>query len=220
MDTTFLYRKIVDKSVLFQGFTIPVKFHSLFRTFLGEVPHGDSQKVKLLLDGELYDCIYTNQGFDKSKWNNHSDIIQFRYDSNQSLIKKIQNIFCKTYNYIMNEVSNRPSNTRTYIKVPENIQEFIQIHATQIANVFELECITCNEICIAKEELINIPEQTFEDNSIWTKTDPTANIILSNTLRHIRKLDTSIGKSLKRLYDYRCQMTGEKCGDEYAISVI
>ena len=27
MDTTFLYRKMVDKSVLFQGFTIPVKYH-------------------------------------------------------------------------------------------------------------------------------------------------------------------------------------------------
>lgn len=39
-------------------------------------------------------------------------------------------------------------------------------------------------------------------------------------LRRIRQLDRSIGYSLKRLYDFRCQMTGERIGSEYDALVV
>lgn len=39
-------------------------------------------------------------------------------------------------------------------------------------------------------------------------------------LQKIRHIDRSIGDSLKRLYDYRCQMTGEKVGEPYDAFVV
>ena len=39
-------------------------------------------------------------------------------------------------------------------------------------------------------------------------------------LQKIRQLDRSIGDSLKQLYNYRCQMTGEKVGNEYNALVV
>lgn len=36
----------------------------------------------------------------------------------------------------------------------------------------------------------------------------------------MRHLDRSIGDSLKLLYDYRCQMTGERIGDNYDALVV
>lgn len=50
--------------------------------------------------------------------------------------------------------------------------------------------------------------------------DPNAGIKERTAIQRIRQLDRSIGDSLKLLYDYRCQMTGEKVGDEYNALVV
>lgn len=52
--------------------------------------------------------------------------------------------------------------------------------------------------------------ETFEP-----REDKSAGIKHVTRLQKVRQLDCSIGDSLKLLYDYRCQMTGEKVGDEY-----
>ena len=57
--------------------------------------------------------------------------------------------------------------------------------------------------------------ETFEP-----REDKNAAIKQVTRLQKVRQLDRSIGDSLKLLYDYRCQMTGEKVGDEYHVLVV
>ena len=38
--------------------------------------------------------------------------------------------------------------------------------------------------------------------------------------RKVRKLDKSIGDTLKKFYDYRCQLTGERIGEPYSARVV
>ena len=57
--------------------------------------------------------------------------------------------------------------------------------------------------------------ETFEP-----REDKCAGIKQVTRLQKVRQLDRSIGDSLKLLYDYRCQMTGEKVGDEYNALVV
>ena len=52
------------------------------------------------------------------------------------------------------------------------------------------------------------------------REDKSAGIKQVTRLQKVRQLDCSIGDSLKLLYDYHCQMTGEKVGDEYNALVV
>ena len=52
------------------------------------------------------------------------------------------------------------------------------------------------------------------------REDKNASIKQMTRLQKVRQLDRSIGDSLKLLYNYRCQMTGEKVGDEYNALVV
>ena len=64
-------------------------------------------------------------------------------------------------------------------------------------------------------EIKNYSEYDFEN-----ATDDTSGYRISATMRKIRKLDRSIGDSLKCLYDFRCQITGEAIGNEYGLPVV
>ena len=61
-------------------------------------------------------------------------------------------------------------------------------------------------------------EEEFEMAVV--RTDPHAAIKVKQKLVKIRQLDTSIGDSLKRVYGYRCQMTGEFVGEQYGVGVV
>ena len=87
MDTVLL-QKEVDKSVLYQGMSIPKVYQQLFMDKLGiPLSHGQSCPIKLLIDGERYDAQIKNQDFDQDKFAGHTDILQIRY-SEQSPIAK------------------------------------------------------------------------------------------------------------------------------------
>ena len=62
-------------------------------------------------------------------------------------------------------------------------------------------------------------ELDFE-NAFEAREDANAGIREISGIRRIRQLDRSIGDSLKRLYDFRCQMTGERIGSEYDVLVV
>lgn len=139
----FLYQKLIDRSTLRQGFQIPVEFHHLLKAMPGGMPkYGETRSVKVLIDGVGYDAQLKNQGFDRTKYDGHADVIQIMYNEGSALVKRLREMFCSTWSYEM---------TR---------------------------------------------------------------------LQKIRHIDRSIGDSLKRLYDYRCQMTGEKVGEPYDVFVV
>jgi Rad3-related DNA helicase len=215
----FIYSKIVDKSLLWDGFSIPAQYHKIFHMLVPAISeHGENVNVKILIDGDLYDAQLKNIAFDQDTWEGHADIIQFRYSPQSSLSKKLRQIFSSTHQHIAQERVNRHPGDRRRIIVPEELQEFIYINATTQNNIFALDYVTCNEEQALRHDIKSISEDVFETLSIDALKDE--NTGFSQAVRKVRKLDKSIGDTLKKLYDYRCQLTGERIGDQYSAHVV
>lgn len=216
----FLYQKLIDRSTLRQGFQIPVAFHHLLKAMPGGMPqHGETRNVKVIVDGIEYDAQLKNQGFDRKKYESHSDVIQIRYSEGSDLVKRLREVFFSTWNYV-ESVKNLPENIdrKVTIRIPEGQQEFLALSATDLPNVFLADCITTAvkaEVRTVVGKMAELDFETFEP-----REDKGAGIKHVTRLQKVRQLDRSIGDSLKLLYDYRCQMTGEKVGDEYNALVV
>ena len=97
----FIYQKQIDRSTLRQGFQIPVEFHNLMSAIPGGMPrHGETRNIKILIDGVAYDAQLKNQGFDRSKYNGHADVLQVRYNEGSAIAKILREIFSSTWNYV------------------------------------------------------------------------------------------------------------------------
>lgn len=215
----FIYSKIVDKSVLWDGFSIPSQYHKIFQMLVPTIgEHGENVNIKILIDGEFYDAQLKNIAFNQDTWEGHGDIIQFRYTPQSPLSKKLRQIFSVSDQCIQQERANRQPGDRKRIVVPKDLQEYIYINATTQNNVFALDYVTCNEEHAIKKDIQSIPEDVFEALPVEELTD--SNTGYTQAIRKVRKLDKSIGDTLKRYYDYRCQITGEKIGDQYSANVV
>ena len=216
----FIYQKQIDRSTLRQGFQIPVEFHNLMSAIPGGMPrHGETRNIKILIDGVAYDAQLKNQGFDRSKYNGHADVLQVRYNEGSAIAKILREIFSSTWNYV-EQIKNLPENInrKFTIRIPEEHQEFLALSSTNLPNVFVADCITT----ALKAEIINeirmqseLDFETFEP-----REDKNATIKQILGMQKVRQLDRSIGDSLKHLYDYRCQMTGDKIGESYGTMVV
>lgn len=101
----FLYQKLIDRSSLRQGFQIPVEFHHLLKAMPGGMPqHGETRSVKVVIDGVGYDAQLKNQGFDRSKYDGHADVIQIRYSEGSALVKRLREVL-RTYRRTSTESS-------------------------------------------------------------------------------------------------------------------
>ena len=216
----FTFQKSVDRSTLRQGFQIPVEFHPLLDMTPGGMPNrGEVRAIKVLVDGVEYDAQLKNQPFDQDKYEGHADVVQVRYSENSPLSKKLRETYKATWNYV-EYIKNLPENiSRKFtIKVPEEQQEFLVLCATELPDVFVAECVTLDmrkqlgvEVC----EMSELDFETFEP-----REDRNASIKEMACLKKVRLLDRSIGDSLKQLYDFRCQMTGEKIGERFDVNVV
>ncbi len=216
----FLYQKTIDRSALRQGFQIPVEFHSVLQAMPGGMPtHGETRSIKIMIDGVEYDAFLKNQGFDRDKYEGHAEVIQIRYNEGAPIVKRLREVFCSTWKYVEN-IKNLPENInrKFTIRIPEGQQEFLALSTTDIPNVFVADCITTAVKAAVKAEVRAMTELDFE--TFEPREDKYAAIKQVTRLQKVRQLDRSIGDSLKLLYDYRCQMTGEKIGDEYNALVV
>ena len=216
----FLYQKLIDRSTLRQGFQIPVEFHHLLKAMPGGMPqHGETRNVKVVIDGVGYDAQLKNQGFDRLKYDGHADVIQIRYSEGSELVKRLREVFSSTWNYV-ESIKNMPENInrKFTIRIPEEHQEFLALSTTDLPNVFVADCITTAVKTEVRTEVGKMSELDFE--TFEPREDKSASIKHVTRLQKVRQLDRSIGDSLKLLYDYRCQMTGEKVGDEYNALVV
>lgn len=214
---TFLFKHAVDLSLLTNGFNIPTTFHQLVYSLPGGVlNHGESREIKVLIDGEEYTTKLYNIGFDKEKYPEHPDLLQVRYSLSSPIAKKLQSIFSEDYQYLL-EARNM-AGPRRQIRLPEDNHDEIVFSGTTIADVFILDCIKTEEREQVSKEIRQMSELDFETFEL--REDNTASIKEVTRLQKIRQLDRSIGDSLKMLYDYRCQMTGEKVGESYSAMVV
>jgi len=210
MDDFFIMQKKVDKSVLFQGMTIPQIFHEVFYHKLGfRLKHGESAKVKVLLHGAEYEIKVTNLGFDKNKYSTHQDILQVRYDSNHKLIQALRTYFVNTWNCLLDYKAQK----NTFRGFQSLQEEYLAIYAVDGTMLFE--CISSTEYTNGIQAVQRMEEIAFE-----TQQDDNAYIEQKIGLKKIRHLSRGIGNSLKELYGYRCQICGEYIGEKYGSKLI
>ena len=69
-----------------------------------------------------------------------------------------------------------------------------------------------------KNEISKQSELDFE--TLEFREDKNTSIKEMTRLQKVRQLDRSIGDSLKLLYNYRCQMSGEQIGEPYGAMVV
>lgn len=100
-------------------------------------------------------------------------------------------------------------------KVPIESREYIAIYGGNTQSDFVCECIQSQDIEKVRS-FINekhITEEEFENSGIISLRDSDARIETKEQLVRIRRLDRSIGNSLKKLYNYRCQICAENFGE-------
>ncbi|OFX32217.1 MAG: HNH endonuclease [Bacteroidetes bacterium GWA2_32_17] len=215
----YIHKKEVDWSLLHYGLNIPVALQVMFYESIKEyLKKGDAKKIKIVLENQEYFATLTNIYFNQSKYPNHKELLQIRYTENSPIAKKLQAIFSESYKYLVEE-KNKLVNKRIPIKLPTDIKEYVVLYTTQFQDTFYLECITLNENQSFNKSIEKISEEEFELTTNYNRIDLTATIAEKIQLIKIRKLDRSICDNLKTLYDYRCQITGDKFGEKYKSEV-
>ena len=214
MDGFLILNKEIDQSVLREGFSIPNKFHSLFFQELGfTLAHGESKVITLLLDGQEYAVTFKNLGFNKAKYSEHTDILQIRYAPGSPFAVRLRERFAATQAIVTEHLATRTD--KKHLVIPEESKEYLAIYSTPVPGKLMLECMTAAECQEARTELKKIDEWSAE-----TATDPDAKIVTTVGARKVRKLSRAVGDSLKLLYDYRCQICGQRIGAQYGSNLI
>ena len=210
-DNGFILQKTVDWSLLNDGMTIPVSMCSLFRAWDESIlTHGQSKDIKI--------AKLKNQNFVQSNWAGHKDVIQIRYGRQSPLAVKLRAVFQKSYAYLFAQ-KQALGKSKRQIPLPDDLQEYIRLYLTSSSDV---ECCSSSDYQQLAHTLSAIPEEVYEqsDDEQFFIADKTASIEEKQRLVKYRRIDRSIILTLKKFYDYRDEISGEKIGDEYGDSVV
>lgn len=218
----FIMQKTVDWSLLNDGMTIPVSACALLKAWDESILiHGAGKDIKVLVDGELYDAKLKNQNFEQSNWAGHKDVIQIRYGRQSALAQKLRAVFKKSYDYLFAQ-KQLLGKSKRQILLPNDIHEYMRLYLTTSSDVLCMECCSSSDYQQLAHTLSAIPEEVYEqsDDEKFFMADKTASIEEKQRLVKYRRIDCSIILTLKRFYDYRDEISGEKIGDEYGDSVV
>ena len=218
----FIMQKTVDWSLLNDGMTIPVSACALLKAWDESILiHGAGKDIKVLVDGELYDAKLKNQNFEQSNWAGHKDVIQIRYGRQSALAQKLRAVFKKSYDYLFAQ-KQLLGKSKRQILLPTDIHEYMRLYLTTSSDVLCMECCSSSDYQQLAHTLSVIPEEVYEqsDDEQFFMADKTASIEEKQRLVKYRRIDRSIILTLKRFYDYRDEISGEKIGDEFGDSVV
>lgn len=218
----FILQKTVDWSLLNDGMTIPVSACALLKAWDESILiHGAGKDIKVLVDGELYDAKLKNQNFEQSNWAGHKDVIQIRYGRQSALAQKLRAVFKKSYDYLFAQ-KQLLGKSKRQILLPNDIHEYMRLYLTTSSDVLCMECCSSYDYQQLAHTLSVIPEEVYEqsDDEQFFMADKTASIEEKQRLVKYRRIDRSIILTLKRFYDYRDEISGEKIGEQYGDSVV
>jgi len=221
-EQNFVMQKNVDWSMLNDGFTIPIAAYSLLgawdKTLL---THGQGKDIKILIGGEFFDAKLKNQNFNQSNHSGHKDVIQIRYSRTSPIAIKLRAIFKKSYDYyVAKRLIQGKSKRKT--PLPDDFKEYIRLYLTTSPSVICMDCCSNDEYIHLADTLSSIPEEIYEvgDDDKFFAIDKSASIVEKEMLVKYRKIDRSIILMLKKFYDYRDEISGEKIGNEFGDSVV
>lgn len=205
-------------SHLTSGLPIPKVFQELTYDILGRrLNVQDSAEVRVMFGGEIFNVKIYNINFNRGKYD-HTEILQFRYDNNRQLLDKLQEVFSKEYHYCLEARNARKNGDTSRVDISKHFETYLIVYGTSAPDLFiwEPEFESISEEMEA--EIKQMTEDEFE--SAVVRIDPHATIKQQQKLVKIRQLDSSIGNSLKRVYGYCCQMTGEHVGEQYGVNAV
>lgn len=198
MNENFLFKKDlkdIRRSLFERGFSIPVEKQAALSLYLngGRLRHGEKRTVKIILGNEVFEVTLRSVGFNRGKYQTHSEMWQFNWSKNDPISEKVKNIFIKSY-----------------VDLAED-KEYFVLYSMADKDRFHIEPIFNREILIPKiselvlENILELPYLTGE----------AATLIAKSNLMKIRKMTLSLGAELKRNYNYCCQICGQKVGEFY-----
>lgn len=220
----YVLKKEVDKSLLTEGFNIPIEFQVIFKRNLGKfLQRGESKDITLYLNGKPYKAKIKNQKFDDISYI-RKDIVQIRYNKNSDIAIEFRRIFYKSYQYISAQRQQKELLTdyskKIHINVPEDSKEYLIMYTTEYEDTYLLDAIFLDDITVINEVEYSQPDRIYEESFNYDVVDENASIVLDARIVKIRKYNSSIGKNLKTLYEYRCQICGKRIGEDYGSHVI
>lgn len=213
----YIYRSEVNWSILTEGLTLPVDNQVVFARNLGGFLHrGECKEINLLLNNKVFKAQIRNVDFDM-KFNRKKDTLQIRYPKNGNFARELQTIFKKSYAYILATRVQRSVNDRSMILLPEECKEYLAIYTTEYEDTYIFETIQAEDIEELRSMVKNQPERIIEADLNY---DDKASIYNNERVVKIRKLNRKISDNLKLLYDYHCQICGQRIGDDYDANII
>ena len=216
----YVYKKEVDWSLLREGLAIPIENQVIFGQTMGRfLQRGEKKKITIYLDGKSYDASIINIDYSK-KFNRKSDIFQIRYPQNGELAQALQKCFMSSFRYLEYMRRMRNPGDRKMIRLPDEKKEFLAVYTTEYDDSYIFEPIVKNDFRVVRKYFMGFDERSFEEQSDFKVTDPTASVEERTQIAKVRKLDRSIGNNLKLLYGYRCQICGKLIGEEYSAHVV
>ena len=218
----FILQKDVNWSLLTEGLAIPTSVYSRFANWDASIlTHGASKPVKIVIGGVFYEAMLKNQNFDQQRYSGHKDIIQIRYTPNSQIAAKLRSVFRESYAYLASQ-RQLEENRHRQLVLPSDIHEYIRLYLTPSQDVLCMECCTNVEYQQVANRLSDVPEEIYEqsDDDKFFIADNTASIEEKQRLVKYRRIDRSIILQLKKFYDYRDEISGEKIGNEYGDSVV
>ena len=205
-------------SHLISGLPIPRVFQELTYDIIGRrLNVSDSVEVRVLFGGEEFRVKIYNINFNRGKFV-HTEILQFKYDNNRPLLDKLQNVFSKEYQYCLEAREARRNGDTRRVDISRHFETNLIVYGTSEPDLFIWEPEFENLSKEMETEIKQMTEEEFETAIV--RTDPHAAIKEKQKLVKVRQLDTSIGNSLKRVYGYCCQMTGEHVGEQYGVDAV
>ena len=214
----YVYKKEVDWSVLMEGFTLPIENQVVFLQNMGRfLQRGESKIIHFYMEGKTYDVkiININNSVEKRK----KDAYQIRYARNGEFSQALQVCFKRSMDYIRAIRESRDANDRRYIKVPEDMREYLAIYTTEHADTFLVEPIVTEDIQFVKAAIHGSQERSVQAEFDYEIRDEKSGMKYQLQMVKVRKLNRKIGENLKLLYGYRCQICGSVIGEEYGTHI-
>jgi len=180
---------------------------------------GESKKIKLILNGKTYQARIHNVNYDP-RHNRIKDTLQIRYSSGSDFANELKRLFYRSYNYINNIRSIRDKGDRSMIRLPEEDREYITFYTTEYEDTYLVDAITNNDYSEFKSSLKKMTEEDLEQDINYRYKDNNPYIEETPGILKVRKLNRKIGENLKLLYEFRCQICGEKIGNPYDTKVV
>ena len=215
-----IYSRSIDKSMLWDGFSIQSCLLDIVTGITGKLAIGESRNIKFMLNGKFYDGIkLKNQPFNREKYPTHKEMYQIRYNPSSEFSKALRILYSDVWEYISNEIevqriAVQNGERRRIIRIPEDLNRKIAFYTTENPDVWMVETFSQWDNLALKDSLKDANEINYE------QTDDHAGLTESVKKVKLRILDRNIGNNLKKLYQFRCQVCGQTIGEPYGNSSI